>query len=42
MYMYILVFYLGLVVGTLLGVGVMCLLAISKEPSARREVSQSR
>lgn len=41
---YALVFYLGVMVGTLLGVGIMCLLAIGKEPAteAGKEYSSPR
>lgn len=34
---YALVFYLGVILGTFLGVGIMCLLAISKESSADKK-----
>ncbi len=39
---YALVFYLGVVVGTFLGVAIMCLLAISKEPAGDKELSSHR
>lgn len=37
---YALVFYLGVMLGTLLGVGLMCLLAMSKATSPEREFSR--
>lgn len=33
------VFYLGVVVGTLMGVGIMCLLALSKDAVETREMA---
>lgn len=38
---YALVFYLGVMVGTLLGVGLMCVLALSKEPAPEAEKEYS-
>ncbi len=34
-----LAFYLGVVVGTFLGVGIMCLLALSKDPAETQEIA---
>jgi hypothetical protein len=34
-----LVFYAGVVVGTFIGVGLMCLLALGKDPAEQREMA---
>ncbi len=40
--MNLLLFYLGVVVGTFLGVGFMCLLALGREPASKEELAPRR